>query len=96
MEENTKKVAGQKLRELREKAGLSQGAVARAFNWKRGTFVSNWELGFSFPPLRYVPKLAKLYKVPTLTLRQIFASAEAAEVKHKYGLDRTATGSERK
>lgn len=50
------------LKDMRENAGLSQADVAEALNYTTPQFISNWERGVSFPPIKVIPKLAKLYK----------------------------------
>ena len=50
------------LKTLRESAGLSQADVADKLGYISGQFISNWERGVSFPPIKAIPKLAKIYK----------------------------------
>lgn len=54
--------------ELRVRAGLSQREVADAFGDKSAQFCSNWERGLCPVPVKRLPKLAKLYRVPLKTL----------------------------
>ncbi len=52
------------LRDLRVKAGLSQGDVRKVLGYTSPQFISNWERGLSDPPVETVVKLANLYRVP--------------------------------
>lgn len=45
------KLVGEFFRQARQKAGLSQGEIARLLSYKTSQFVSNWERGISLPPL---------------------------------------------
>jgi transcriptional regulator with XRE-family HTH domain len=47
----------------REKVGLTQADVARSLGYSTAQFVSNWERGLSYPPLKSLRTLAKIYKV---------------------------------
>ncbi len=51
------------LRECRLNTGISQGEIARTLGYSSAQFVSNWERGKSMPPMRAVPKLARLIKL---------------------------------
>ncbi len=51
------------LKESREKSGLTQGQVAKALGYSTAQFVSNWERGLSYPPIKALRTLAKMYKV---------------------------------
>lgn len=81
---------GEFLKKLREKEKLSQGQVAKQFNWKNGNFIAQLEADNSPVPLKYIPKLARLYKVPTLTIRKAAVHFEVQEatdrIKKKWGL----------
>lgn len=81
---------GEFLKKLREKEKLSQGQVGKQFNWKNGNFIAQWETDNSPVPLKYIPKLARLYKVPTLSIRKAAVHFEVLEatarIKKKWGL----------
>lgn len=47
----------------RERTGLTQSQVAKALGYGTPQFVSNWERGLSYPPVKAIPVLSKLYKV---------------------------------
>jgi transcriptional regulator with XRE-family HTH domain len=51
------------LRESREKAGLTQSEVAKELGYSTAQFISNWERGLSYPPLKTLSHLANMYKV---------------------------------
>lgn len=66
------------LKELRLRAALSQDAVAGLLGYESSQFISNWERGLSHPPLKAVPVLAKVYKVPT---QEMYDNLESAILK---------------
>lgn len=50
------------LKELRERAGLSQAALAKKVGVTRSA-VNAWEMGLSIPTTQYVAQLAQLFHV---------------------------------
>ncbi len=50
------------IRELRERAGLSQSALAKKVGVTRSA-VNAWEMGLSIPTTQYVAELAQLFHV---------------------------------
>lgn len=54
---------GNFLQTRREAVGLTQMQVARALGYTTAQFVSNWERDLSYPPIKAIPKLAKLYRI---------------------------------
>lgn len=59
------------LKEMREKAGLTQMQVAEALGYSSAQFISNWEAGKARPPLKTLPRLAKMYGVPAAKFRKM-------------------------
>lgn len=53
---------GDRIRELREKAGYSQSELARRLSVTRSS-VNAWESGLSAPTAVYIVELAKLFRV---------------------------------
>lgn len=51
-----------KIKELREQAGLSQSQLAKKLDVTRSS-VNAWEMGLSTPTTQYVMSLAKLFHV---------------------------------
>lgn len=51
------------LLELRKKANLKQSDVARELGFKSSARISKWEKGLTYPHVRNLRKLARLYKV---------------------------------
>ena len=51
-----------KIRELRERAGLSQAALAKKIGVTRSA-VNAWEMGLSIPTTQYVAELVQLFHV---------------------------------
>jgi len=64
------------LRYLRIKASLSQRDVAESLGLESGQFISNFERGACLPPLKSLPELASLYRVP---LKRLFDKYSAAK-----------------
>lgn len=61
---------GELLKNMRQKSGLTQLALARKLTYSTAQFVSNWERGISLPPLDVLPKLCALCKISPKTLVQ--------------------------
>jgi transcriptional regulator with XRE-family HTH domain len=53
---------GNFLRKLRDQAGLTQSDVAKKLGYSSAQFISNWERGDSYPPVKAIRTIAKLYK----------------------------------
>jgi transcriptional regulator with XRE-family HTH domain len=51
------------LKEARIKSGLTQSEVAEALGYDTAQFISNWERGISYPPIKTLKTLSKLYKI---------------------------------
>ena len=60
--------SGARLRELRERKGLSQQMLADRISVSRQT-ITKWESGKAFPQWRTLPVLAELYDVSIVYLR---------------------------
>lgn len=54
--------AGERIKELREKAGITQAELARKFKLSRSS-VNYWELGVTVPSTEKVIELAKFFNV---------------------------------
>lgn len=53
-----------RIKELREKANISQSELARRLNVTRSS-VNAWEMGISTPTTQYVVEMAQMFRVPT-------------------------------
>ena len=53
-----------RLKNLREKSGLTQSDIARSFGISRSS-VNSWEMGLSVPSTQYIVELAKKFEVST-------------------------------
>lgn len=62
------------LKKLRINAELSQRDVSDALGYSTPQFISNWERGVSYPPIRALKTLAKLYDVDA---EELFAQYKA-------------------
>jgi len=56
--------AGKVFKEYREKAGLSQPAVAKKLGYKCGQYISNFERGVTTPSLKIAKRLCAILKMP--------------------------------
>lgn len=56
-------IFGEFLKSKRERAGLSQGEVAKSLKYRSPQFISNWERGVAKPPIKTLSKIASLYKI---------------------------------
>lgn len=55
---------GERIKEIREKNGLTQSALAKKLNISRSA-VNAWEMGISIPSAKYLIDLSKLLNVST-------------------------------
>lgn len=72
---------GDFFRDKRVDAGLTQADVANALGLSTGQFISNWERGISAPPMDYLPKLVKLYKVNKAQLVALYTAEQERYIK---------------
>lgn len=76
------------LKNLRETQGLSQADIASQLGYTTSQFVSNWERGLSFPPIKDIKRLALFYKVDAEYLFTLVKDAMlaryAAQINNKY------------
>lgn len=59
-----RRLLGGLLKGARERAGLTQHAVATKLQYSSPQFVSNWERGLAMPPMDMLPQLSKLLAIP--------------------------------
>lgn len=55
---------GERIKSLRENAGMTQAQLAKTFKLSRSA-VNYWEMGLSVPSTQYIIELAKLFSVST-------------------------------
>ncbi len=72
---------GDYFRDRRVDAGLTQADVAQALSLSTGQFISNWERGVSMPPMDYLPKLVKLYKMSKSELLELYTTEQTRFLK---------------
>lgn len=77
---------GQYLKQARRARGLSLNDVGRKLGFKSGTFVWNWEKNISMPPLKYIRRIAQVYKINEKAVRQEAARVEIRRIRMKYGV----------
>ena len=77
------KQLGEILKTLREKAGLTQRDVSDTLGYSTPQFISNNERGISAPPLRDIPKLARLYNTDSSYLFGCLRDAKLRELSTK-------------
>jgi transcriptional regulator with XRE-family HTH domain len=75
---------GKYLWECRNKAGLTQGAVAKVFRYTTAQFVSNWENDKSRPPTSAMVKLSRLYKISAEEFISILISDYEAKLRKAF------------
>ena len=76
-------VLGKIFKTLRENAGLTQCEVSSKMGYTTIQFVSNWERGLSAPPIKDLPKLAKLYNTSPEYIFEHVKDAKCSELKAK-------------
>ncbi|MBX7232094.1 MAG: helix-turn-helix domain-containing protein [Bdellovibrionales bacterium] len=72
---------GDFFKDKRVEVNLTQSEVAEALGLSSGQFVSNWERGVSMPPMDYLPKLVKLYKINKSELVSVYTSEQERFIK---------------
>lgn len=55
---------GERIRELRERNGMTQTVLARRLGLSRSA-INNWEMGISVPSTQYIVELSRFFKVST-------------------------------
>lgn len=75
------KKLGVYLRKLRKRAGLSQVEVSQKLGYRSNQFISNWERGLSYPPMKVLSGLALLYGVSDDSIYKELEKVVVAEVK---------------
>ena len=63
-----------RIKELRERAGMTQAALAKQLGITRSS-VNAWEMGISVPSTQYIVELAGLFRVSTDYLLGVNSSA---------------------
>ena len=77
------KQLGEILKTLREKAGLTQSDAASALGYTTPQFISNVERGIAMPPIKTIPKLARLYNTDASYLFGCVRDAKIADMREK-------------
>lgn len=78
---------GKHLKEIRAKANLSQGEVAKRLGYSSPQFISNIERGISVAPLNLLAKMTKLYKSDPKILAKIILKSQEQLLLSKLGAD---------
>lgn len=71
------------VKDCRINAGLSQQYVAEKLGYNTPQFISNWERGVSFPPIKVLKLLAGLYGIDPEVLYTAIEEAEVELVTQK-------------
>ena len=74
---------GKIFKTLRTKEGLTQRDVSSKMGYTTIQFVSNWERGLSAPPIKDLPKLAKLYNTSAEYIFEHVKDAKCGELRAK-------------
>ena len=74
---------GKIFKTLRKNAGLTQREVSSKMGYTTIQFVSNWERGLSAPPIKDLPKLAKLYHTSPEYIFEHVKDAKCGELRAK-------------
>lgn len=68
------------LKDKRNEAGLSQGAVAKKLGYTSPQFVSNWERGLSRPPVATLRKISQIYNISPNEMFDVILQTTIVEV----------------
>lgn len=68
------------LKRKRVSAGLSQRDVADKLGYETPQFISNWERGVSYPPVKELGKIAAMYKTSAQELFDLLLNNTIQEV----------------
>lgn len=75
------RIVGVFLREIRQKAKMTQEELAKGLSYRSAQFVSNWERGMSLPPMTVLPKLCVLCGVSPKILVDVLYNYQEAALK---------------
>ena len=70
---------GEYIKKKREKAGLSQGGLAKALGYKTSQFISNIERDISLPPKENIDKFCEVLKLNKKELVRVIIQHLARE-----------------
>lgn len=80
------KILGGFMKAARVRQGLSLMDVAAHMNWTSSQFVWNFENESSTVPIKSIKRLAALYKMKDIEMRQMIADHHIRKIQKKYGL----------
>jgi transcriptional regulator with XRE-family HTH domain len=79
-----RRLVGSVLKNARERAGLTQHALATKLHYSSPQFVSNWERGLAMPPMDILPQLCKLLGMaPRHLIEALYAYQDEMLKLHK-------------
>lgn len=77
---------GKLLKDSRTSAGLTQQFVAEKLGYGTAQFISNWERGFSTPPLQHIKTIVKLYKMDRDELLRVLLDVQKELLNDQFRL----------
>ena len=72
------------LKDKRIAANFSQAEVAKKLGHKTPQFISNWERGLSYPPVKDIKTLAVYFKISPDELFEKILECRIAEVREEF------------
>lgn len=85
LQKDRAKEVGRYFKKLRTDAGLTLNQAAKEMGLKKCQFIWNWEHGKSFPPMKRIKRIAKIYNTTDFEIRKVIYNFELAILKEKWG-----------
>ena len=81
---NYKDKFGNRMKEARENAFLSQKELANKLGWTTAQFVSNFERGLSLPPMKSVKTICELLKISEKEVYRLMYDVQKEKLDKKF------------
>lgn len=78
-----KEVLGRWLQQQRIKTNLTQQQVSVFLKYTKPQFVSNWERGVCYPPIKEYKKIISVLKADSNEFKRLFIEAHIEELREK-------------
>lgn len=72
------------IKKHRKQVGIKQKEVSAQLGYTSAQFVSNWERGISWPPLKDVNKVCAILKIKPAKLKSLMIKARREEIERAF------------